>query len=131
MFLLKSRSFATVAKDQDNALPNLRKILREEKIKDREEEHQQDLRQENFIIFGVEEQKGTSDDKFIEQLLNDVKVSAKVKFVTRIGNKSNHKRPIKVVLESAHQRWLIMHSLTNLKGNTSYNGISVTGFYHI
>ena len=78
------------------------------------------------MIFGVEEQKGTSDDKFIEQLLNDVKVSAKVKFVTRIGNKSNHKRPIKVVLESAHQRWLIMHSLTNLKGNTSYNGISVT-----
>ena len=76
--------------------------------------------------FGVEEQKGTSDDKFIEQLLNDVKVSAKVKFVTRIGNQSNHKRPIKVVLESAHQRWLIMHSLTNLKGNTSYNGISIT-----
>ena len=53
----KSRSFATVAKDQDNALPNLRKILREEKIKEREEQQQQHLRQKNFMTFGVEENK--------------------------------------------------------------------------
>ena len=78
------------------------------------------------MIFSVEENKETSDDKFIEQLLNDVKVSAKVKFITRIGNQSNHKHPIKVVLESTHQRWLIMHLLKNLRGNMSYNGISIT-----
>ena len=33
----KSRNFAIVAKDQGNALPNLRNILREENIKDRRE----------------------------------------------------------------------------------------------
>ena len=31
-------------------------------------------------------------------------------------------RPIKVVIGISHERWLVMHSLKNLKGKTSYDG---------
>ena len=33
--------------------------------------------------------------------------------------------PIKGVLGTAHERWLVMHSLKNPKGKTSYDVISV------
>lgn len=47
--------------------------------------------------------------------------------MTRIGIKRpNYIRPIKVVLESAHEVYLITKKLINLKGNEKYQGISVT-----
>ena len=47
--------------------------------------------------------------------------------MTRIGEKSSNKnRPIKVVLGSAHERYLLMKNLANLKGKSTYKGISIT-----
>ena len=59
--------------------------------------------------------------------INNVCVDSHVKFMTRIGEKlSNKNRPIKVVLGSAHERYLLMKNLANLKGKSKYKGISVT-----
>lgn len=120
-----ANSFAAALKNQ-NVIPDFQKILRKERMTEREEEHQQDLRQKNFMVFGAEETREVSDEEFIKDLIKDVGVDAKVKFFTRIGSQTTNKsRPIKVVLETAHQRWLIMHSLKNLKGKKSYDGISI------
>ena len=117
-------SFAAAIKGQ-NVLPNFRKILRDERMNEKEEEHQQDRRQKNLMVFGASESKKVTDEEFIKDLIKDVGVNAEVKFVTRIGNQTKKSRPIKVVLGTAHERWLVMHSLKNLKGKTSYDGISV------
>ena len=42
-------SFAAVIKGQ-NVLPNFRKILRDERMNEKEEEHQQDERQKNLMV---------------------------------------------------------------------------------
>ena len=59
-------------------------------------------------------------------LINNVGVDSHVKFMTRIGEKSSNKnRPTKVVIGSAH-RYLLMKNLANLKGKSTYKGISIT-----
>ena len=77
------------------------------------------------MVFGASESKKVTDEEFIKDLIKDVGVNAEVKFVTRIGNQTKKLRPIKVTLGTAYERWLVMHSLKNLKGKTSYDGISV------
>ena len=94
-------------------------------MNEKEEEHQQKRKQKNFMEFGASESKEVTDEEFIKDLIKDVGVNAEVKFVTRIGNQTKKSRPIKVVFGTAHERWLVMHSLENLKGKTSYDGISV------
>ena len=77
------------------------------------------------MVFGASESKKVTDEEFIKDLIKDVGVNAEVKFVTRIGNQTKKSRPIKVVLGTANERWLVLHSLENLKGKISYDGISV------
>ena len=74
------------------------------------------------MVFGASESKEVTDEEFIKDLIKDVGVNDKVKFVMRIGNQTKKSRLIKVVLGTAHERWLVMHSLKN---KTSYDGISV------
>ena len=80
------------------------------------------------MVFGaVENKEVNGDGDFVQTLIKDVGVKANVKFVTRIGDRSAKRtRPIKVVLQSAHQRYLVIQGLINLKGNEVYEGISVT-----
>ena len=84
--------------------------------------------QSNIIIFGAKEGKESKDDaSFVADLMNNVGVETHVEFMTRIGEKpSNKNRPIKVVLGSAHERYLLMKNLANLKGKSTYKGISIT-----
>ena len=123
-------NFAGIVKDssKNHIFPEFRKILRDERIKEIEEEHQQDFRKTNFMVFGaVENKEVNGDGDFVQTLIKDVGVKANVKFVTRIGDRSAKRtRPIKVVLQSAHQRYLVIQGLINLKGNEVYEGISVT-----
>ena len=58
------------------------------------------------MVFGASESKKVTDEEFIKDLIKDVGVNAEVKFVTRIGNQTKKSRPIKVVLGTAHERWL-------------------------
>ena len=101
-------SFVAAIKRQ-NVLPNFRKILRDERMNEKEEEHQQDRRQKNLMVFGASESKKVTDEEFIKDLIKDVGVNAEVKFVTRIGNQTKKSRPIKVVLGKAHERWSSIH----------------------
>ena len=52
-------SFAGIVKDssKNHIFPEFRKILRDERIKEIEEEHQQDFRKTNFMVFGAVENK--------------------------------------------------------------------------
>ena len=68
-------------------------------MNEKEEEHQQNRKQKNFS-------KEVTDEEFIKDLIKDVGVNADVKFFMRIGNQTKKSRPIKVVLGTAHERWL-------------------------
>ena len=82
------------------------------------------------MVFGVEDRED-GDENFIKQLINDVGVIANIKFVTRIGDQSKKVRPIKVVLENSHQRYLVVYSLMNLKGKKVYQGVSIMEDYYV
>ena len=77
------------------------------------------------MVFGVKEteEMGDVDENFIKGLINDVEVNADIKFVTRIGDHSTTTRPIKVVLENSHQKYLLINSLVNLKGEKAYQRV--------
>ena len=123
-------TFASVIKE--NHAPDFRMILREEnKMNEIEEERQQELRKTNIMIFGQNESNEVQDEKFVLNLINDVVgIESDVKFITRIGKLCNNKiRPIKVVLESGHKRYLMIKGLANLKRKPMYEGISVTEDY--
>ena len=73
-------------------------ILQEEKMKEIEEERQK-LQKANIMIFGQNDSKEVQDDKFVQNLIDDVGIESDVKFITRIEKLCNNKiRPIKVVL---------------------------------
>ena len=121
-------TFASVIKE--NHAPDFKMILREENMYEIEEERQQELQKPNIMIFGQNESKEVQDDKFVQNLINDIGIESDVKFITRIGKVCNNKiRPIKLVLESGHKRYLMMKGLVNLKGKPMYEGISVTEDY--
>ena len=128
---VKAISFANIVKvNQENTLiPKFRKLLQDEKIQDIEEERQKDIRKSNLIIHGIKEceERINDDGTTVNNLFNNVGSNSTVKYMTRIGIKRpNYVRPIKVVLESAHEVYLITKKLINLKGNEKYQGISVT-----
>ena len=50
-----------------------------------EEERQQELRKTNIMIFGQNESNEVQDDKFVQNLIDDVGIESNVKFITRIG----------------------------------------------
>ena len=105
--------------------PELRKIIQDEKLKDREEERQHALQKANLMIFGVSE--SGEDEEFAKYFIEDVGVKAEVKYAIRVGNKkADQVRPIKIVTGFSHQQNLIIQSLVNLKGNSRYRRISET-----
>ena len=78
-------SFASVVNDR-KIVPELWKIIQDEKLKDKEEEKQHAFRKANLMVFGAKD------------LIKDVGVKAGVKYSIRIGNKkANQVRPIKIV----------------------------------
>ena len=124
-------SFADTVKMSNKVIiPEFRKVLLDEKIKEFEEEQQKDLRMTNVIIFGHKENDEDDDRSFVKSLIVDAgceeSSETQIKFITRIGEKSDKKiRPIKLVFQSAFHRVMLMKRLKNLKGKTKYQGISV------
>ena len=55
-------------------------------MNEKEEKYQQDRRLKNLMVFCVSESKEVTDEEFIKELIKDVGVNAKVKFVSQIGN---------------------------------------------
>lgn len=86
-------SFAGIVKStQKTMFPEFRKILRDEKLKEIDEERQHDLRSSNIMVFGRNENTEISDDQFVRELVKDVGADdSNVKFITRIGEKKRRK----------------------------------------
>ena len=84
-----ANSFAAAVKGQ-NVLPNFRKILRDERKNEKEEEHQQDRRQKNLMVFGASKSKEVTDEVFIKDLIKDIGVNSEVKFFTQIRNQTKN-----------------------------------------
>ena len=58
-----------------------------------EEERQQELRKPNIMIFGQNESNEIQDEKFVQNLINDVGIESDVKFITRIGKTMQQQDP--------------------------------------
>ena len=118
---------AGIVKSTENPIiPDFRKILRDEKLKEIDEERQQELRKPNIMVFGRYENSEVGDDQFVRELIKDAGVDLNIKFLTRIGVKTEGKvRPIKVVLESGHERYLLLKNLMNLREKPQYERISI------
>jgi len=69
----------------------------------------------------------------VNTLITDLQIgSINPTQVERIGNidpNGTRKRPIKIVLSNEEERHKMLSNLTNLKGNMSYKGISITEDY--
>ena len=77
------------------------------------------------------ENSEVGDGQFMGELIKDAGVDLNIKFLTRIRVKTEGKiRPIKVVLESGHERYLLLMNLMNLRENHSTNGLALKKISH-
>ena len=73
-----------------------------------------------------------ADMTFVTGLIEAVGAAATIKVAVRLGKQEEGKvRPIKVIVNSEKARNAILGSLPNLKGQETYNGVSVTEDYTI
>ena len=81
--------------------------------------------------FGRYENSEVGNGQFVCELIEDAGVDLNIKFLMRIGIKTEEKiRPIKVVLESGHERYLHLKNLMNLKEKHSTNGLALKKISH-
>ena len=65
------------------------------------------------------------------ELIEDAGVDLNIKFLTRIRVKTEGKiKPIKAVLESGHERYLLLKNLMNLREKHSTNGLALKKISH-
>lgn len=132
-------SYASICtnKRQQSDVKSFRSILEEAKFEQITEEQEQERRRTNLIIHGADESSKMDakklkqiDEDYVSQLLNNINLDTKPKYVSRIGRTSpGKKRPIKVVLNSAHQVAVVQKNLKLLKDKEKYQGISITEDY--
>ena len=101
---------AGIVKSTENPIvPDFRKIHLDEKLKEIDEERQQEPRKPNIMVFGRYENSEVGDGQFMRELIKDAGVVLNIKFLTKIGVKTEGKiRPIKVGLELGYERYLIL-----------------------
>ena len=76
--------------------------------------------------FGRYENSEVGVGQFVCELIEDARVDLNIKFLMRIGKRTEEKiRPIKVVLESGHERYLLLKNLMNLREKPQYERISI------
>ena len=119
---------------------NLRAIMKETQNEQLNEANDQKVRARNLIIHGVAEDPNAEkvvakqhDEAFVQKLLGAMTISdLTFKTVHRIGKpQPDKKRPLMVMMNSEADKERIMSSLTNLKDQEDYKGISVTEDYTI
>ena len=97
---------------------DFRALMRATRNEEINEERDKEKRKANVVV-----QK-------INKLMKDVGAdTVEIKKINRIGKLDNDKRPILVEFSSERDKDLLMRSLRNLKGNSKYNGISITDDY--
>ena len=125
--------------------PNdLKKLMQEAKIEEVNEKWEQQKRQNNFIIHGIEEKgeeivdkdtnhiesRDINDKQAVHRFLQNIEVICRPKSIIRLG-KPNEKnsRPLKITLPSTKEKENIMNSLKRLKGSEEFGKVRVTHDY--
>ena len=93
------------------------------------EEKDKERRSKNILIHGAVESKEDTpkkDDEWVQKLIQDLRVKVNIKHMVRIGAKSDGKeRPILVTFKDEKEKESIFGNLLALKGNDTYNGVSI------
>ena len=114
----------TKSNDQLN-IPNIKKLLRSEKVEEQMEDQRKQSKDASIIIHGVKENEKEGDDIFVDGLLQDVRIKTQPTYVSRIG-RTQGTRPIKVAFKDGHEKYKFMRKLTELKNYQKYSKISIT-----
>ena len=78
-------NYAGIIKSTENPIiPDFWKILCDEKLKEIDDERQQELCKPNIMAFGCYENNEVGDDQFVRELSKDAGVDLNIKFLTRI-----------------------------------------------
>ena len=127
------KSYAAVAKpdviasDKSAAetVNDLQKAIKSARGEEIAEEMNQKRRSRNLIIHGIGED--VSDiKKWSTDLVDDLHVQVPIKWVSRIGTKTDGKtRPLLLGLPNEDEKEKILGNLTSLKGIEKYKGISI------
>lgn len=131
----KKVTFASMVSGESSSTPvtkpvDFRALMRTTRNEEINEERDKEKRKANIVVHGCETSDQEQTEEKIKMLLKDVGADAvEIKKISRIGKLDNNKRPILVEFSSEHDKDLLMRSLRNLKGNTEYNGISITDDY--
>ena len=81
-------NYAGIVKSTENPIiPDFRKILCDEKLKEIDEERQQELCKQNIMVFGCYQNSEVGDSQFMRELIKDAGVDLNIKFLKRIGGK--------------------------------------------
>ena len=114
----------------------VRKIIENSKNDDKVEENEQERRSRNIIIHGADEYGNTPeeikklDTEYVIDILNHLGMSHRPESVTRLGNGTSKKRPIKLIMKTKNDKAKVMNNLSKLKGTIDEFGrISVTDDY--
>ena len=74
-------NYAGIIKSTENPIiPEFWKILCDEKLKEIDDERQQELCKPNIMAFGCYENSEVGDDQFVRELIKDVGVDLNIKF---------------------------------------------------
>ena len=81
------KSFAEMTKPNDQLnIPNIKKLLRSEKVEEQMEDQRKQLKDASIIIHGVKENEKEGDDIFVDELLQDVRIKTQsTTYVSRTG----------------------------------------------
>lgn len=93
-------------------------------------------RENNVIIYGVDEREDTSDEEYIKQLFNVIGVSVKPSNISRLGqvgtSENKRPRPMKLIMKDLTEKGQLMSRLVNLKNaEQKFRQISVRDDYSL
>lgn len=115
-----------------NPPQDFRSIVREAREEEKAEEIEQLKRKCNVILHGIpedREKEQENDQTYVAGLLNTLALPITYKSISRIGQKDNEKRPLKLVMSSESEKDRFMSRLSNLKNNSNFFGLSITDDY--
>ena len=118
-----------------------KEIMREQRDEQMAEENDKRRRASNIIVHGLKElPENSSDNKehdsnLIKTLLSDIGLNTDFKSFFRLGKRSGEastqRRPLKITMINESDKDRVLASLSNLKGNDNYIGVSITEDYSL
>jgi len=131
----KQTAYSSVVGGTNGNVTEFKTIMMANKNEELTEKAEKKRRATNLIVHGRQEPlaRDEEDKIFAEELIKDLQVGAiHVKAVERIGDHTIEKtRPIKLVFHTEEDQHKVFSNLKNLKGNTTYKGISIKEDYTI